>query len=271
MGGHGKRPPPGGGDGDYNGCSGDILPLVSATVTGGRRFIPTALFLLAASCRPSSPPANTTMRIPSTPEPGWRSLLDGEAAEHWRGYGSDRLPAGWRMVDGALTRVARAGDIVTRREFGDFELELEWMVAPGGNSGIFYRVSEAPGLAHTWQSGPEYQVLDDAGHADGVRRETSAGACYGLYPAPRGVVRPAGEWNRTRILVQGNQVEHWLNGHRIVTYELASPEWRDRVRRSKFADLPRYGREPRGHIGLQDHGDLVAYRDIRVRVIGPGT
>lgn len=207
------------------------------------------------------------MNTPEELEPGWRSLFDGKTADAWRGFKSDRLPDGWQVVDGALTRVAHAGDIVTREQFRDFELALEWKVAPGGNSGVFYRVAEAPELEWVWQSGPEAQVLDDAGHGDGLRPETSAGACYGLYPAPRGVVRPAGEWNEMRIVVEGNDVEHWLNGRKVVEYGLGSADWEERVRRSKFADLPRYGRVPRGHIALQDHGDWVAYRNIRIRVI----
>lgn len=200
-------------------------------------------------------------------EDGWRSLFDGKSTDAWRGYRKDHLPAGWQVVDSALTRVGRAGDIVTREQFQDFELALQWRVAPGGNSGVFYRVREAPELKQVWQSGPEFQVLDDAGHRDGARPETSAGACYGLYAAPRGVVRSAGEWNEARIVVQGSRVEHWLNGRRVVEYELGSDEWEERVRRSKFADHPAYGRAPRGHIALQDHGDRVAYRNIRIRVM----
>jgi hypothetical protein len=192
----------------------------------------------------------------------WRALT----AERWRGFKQDRLPPGWQVVSGALTRVAPAGDIVSREQFGDFELALEWKVGPAGNSGVFYRVLELPELGAVWQSGPEAQVLDDARHADGARPETSAGACYGLYPAPRGVVRAAGEWNEMRIRVQEGRVEHWLNGRRVVEYRLGSPEWRERVGRSKFAGLAHYGRAPRGHLALQDHGDWVAYRNIRVRV-----
>ncbi len=207
------------------------------------------------------------MSTTDSAEAGWRSMFDGQTADQWRAYRGDRLPAGWQVVDGALTRVASAGDIVTREEFQDFELALEWKVEPGGNSGIMYRVAEAPELETVWQSGPEYQLLDDARHPDGRRPETSAGACYGLYPAPRGVVRPAGEWNETRIVIQGNHVEHWLNGQRVVSYELGSGDWEERVRRGKFATMPRYGREPRGHIALQDHGDRVAYRNIRIRLL----
>ena len=208
------------------------------------------------------------MSSPSAPrDTMWQNLFDGTTTAAWRGYRSDDLPDGWRIVEGALTRVDRAGDIVTREQFGDFELMLEWKVIQAGNSGIFYRVVEAPELETVWESGPEFQVLDDAAHPDGARPETSAGACYGLYPAPRGVVRPAGEWNETRIRVAGAHVEHWLNGRKVVEYELGSPDWEARVRGSKFAGFPRYGRAMRGHIALQDHGDRVAYRNIRIRRI----
>ncbi|MFN2399048.1 MAG: DUF1080 domain-containing protein [Gemmatimonadaceae bacterium] len=193
----------------------------------------------------------------------WRPLFDGQTTRQWRGFRSDSLPAGWKVVDGALTRVAQGGDIITTEQFDDFELKLEWKVAPGGNSGIFFRVTEAEDGVH--KSGPEMQVLDDAKHADGKRPETSAGAAYAIYPAPRGVVRPAGEWNEARLVVDGNHVEHWLNGTKVVEYELGSPDWEDRVRKTKFSETPRYGREPKGHIALQDHGDWVAYRNIMIR------
>jgi hypothetical protein len=225
------------------------------------------LTVASGACSRPVPAPKTAMSLPDSVQPGWHSLFDGHTADQWRAYRGDALPAGWQVVDGALTRVGQAGDIVTREEFQDFELALEWKVEAGGNSGIMYRVAEGPDLETVWQSGPEYQILDDARHPDGRRPETSAGSCYGLYPAPRGIVRPAGEWNQTRIVVQGTHVEHWLNGTRIVSYELGSPDWEERVRRSKFASMPRYGRESRGHIALQDHGDWVAYRNIRIRPI----
>jgi hypothetical protein len=196
---------------------------------------------------------------------GWRLLFDGRTTAGWRGYHQDTMPAGWQVRDGALTRVSPAGDIVTAEQYGNFELALEWRVARGGNSGIFYRVSED--LEYPWQTGPEMQVLDDAVHADGRSPLTSAGALYGLYPARRGVVRPAGEWNAVRIVVNGNHIEHWLNGVKLVEAELGSPEWKARVQQSKFATMPRFGRNRSGHIGLQDHGDQVAYRNIKIRVL----
>ena len=194
---------------------------------------------------------------------GWTILFDGVSVAAWRGYKQSTLPVGWSVVDGALTRTGPAGDIVTRSEYTNFELTLEWKISPGGNSGIMYRVTEdneAP-----YESGPEMQVLDDTKHPDGASRLTSAGACYGLYPGPAGVVKPAGEWNRVRIVVVGSHVEHWLNGVKVVEYTLGSPEWQAKVAASKFSQWPGYGRAARGRIALQDHGDEVAYRDIRIR------
>ena len=196
---------------------------------------------------------------------GWRLLFDGATTRGWRGYRSDAMPGGWRVESGALTRVAAAGDIVSTEQFADFELALEWRVEPGGNSGIFYRVSEDEEAA--WHTGLEMQVLDDAGHPDGQSQLTAAGALYGLYAALAGVVRPAGEWNAARLIARGPHVQHWLNGVKVVEFEIGSPDWEARMRQSKFAKMPRFGRNASGHIGLQDHGDRVAYRNIKIRVL----
>ena len=195
----------------------------------------------------------------------WLVLFDGTSTNAWRGFQMESLPAGWQIEDGALTRVASAGDIITREEFGDFELELEWKVPPNGNSGIMYRVTEAD--SSTYRTGPEYQVLDDAGHPDGRNRLTSAASAYGFYAAPAGIVKPAGEWNSARIVANGNRIEHWLNGVKVVEYELGSADWEAKLAASKFAEWKGYGRAPRGHIALQDHGDRVAFRNIRIRVL----
>jgi hypothetical protein len=196
-------------------------------------------------------------------QPRWQILFDGHSADAWRGYQRADLPSGWQVVDGALTRVAPGRDIVTRDQFDDFELELEWKVAAGGNSGIMFRVTED--AKETYHSGPEYQVLDDAGHADGKSRLTSAASDYGLHASPPGVVKPAGQWNSARLVVRGAHVEHWLNGQKVVEYELWSPEWEALVKASKFGAWPGFGRAKRGHIALQDHGDWVAYRNIRIK------
>jgi hypothetical protein len=196
---------------------------------------------------------------------GWRLLFDGRTTTGWRGYKRTTMPDGWQVVDGALTRVAAGGDIVTTDQFANFELALEWMVGPAGNSGVFYRATED--VERIYHGAPEMQVLDDAGHADGKSRLTAAGANYAITPAPAGIVRPAGEWNEARIVANGARVEHWLNGQKVVQYELWSPDWEQKVKASKFAEWPKYGRAKSGHIGLQDHGDRVAFRNIRLRVL----
>jgi len=181
---------------------------------------------------------------PTELESGWRLLFDGTTLDGWRGFLRDEAPGGWQVVDGAITRVGGGGDLITDEEFADFEISLEWKLEPGGNSGIMYRVSE--GARRTFESGPEMQVLDDDGHADGESPLTSAGSNYGLHPAPEGVVRPAGEWNAVRIVVRGAHVEHWLNGIKMVEYELWSPEWEQLVAASKFVEWPTYGRAKLG-------------------------
>lgn len=194
---------------------------------------------------------------------GWKLLFDGRTTRGWRGFRKKQAPPGWAVEDGSLTRVAPAGDLITTGQYRDFELALEWKVAEGGNSGIMYRVTEGSGA--TYETGPEMQVLDDARHADGRSRLTAAGSAFGLYAAPEGIVRPAGEWNQVRILLRGHHVEHWLNGVKVVEYELESRDWDSRVTASKFRQWPAYGRAPKGHVALQDHGDRVWYRNIKIR------
>ena len=205
----------------------------------------------------------TSDSSPTSPGEESRALFDGQSLAAWRGYRSDQVPSGWQVVNGELTRVGPGGDLITRDQFGDFELTIEWKVDEGGNSGIMYRVTEA--AEETYQTGPEMQLLDDAGHPDGRSRLTAAGAVYGLYAAPAGVVQPAGEWNTARIVARGSDVQHWLNGTKVAEYELGSPEWSVRVAASKFKAWPGYGRAAAGHIALQDHGDRVAFRNIRIR------
>lgn len=193
----------------------------------------------------------------------WQVLFDGENLDAWRTYQQEDVSDGWQIVDGYLTRVAEAGSLISREKFASFELELEWRVAPGGNSGIFFHADESQ--PYIFLTAPEVQILDDAGHRDGKDPRTSAGSNYALHPVPRGIVKPANAWNHVRLRVDGDQVTHWLNGREVVDYELGSADWRQRVADSKFADWPAYGTLREGHIGLQDHGDEVQFRDIRIR------
>jgi len=193
---------------------------------------------------------------------GWRPLFDGKTLTGWRGY-QKQAPAGWTVQDGMLVRSAEGGDIITDEEFGDFELALEWKISEAGNSGIFYRALESTKLI--WHNAPEYQILDNARHADGKNPMTSAGACYALYPPAKDVTRPVGQWNETRIVAKGKHVEHWLNGTKLLEYEAGSDDWKTRVAASKFKVYPGFGEQLKGRIGLQDHGNLVWYRNIRIR------
>ena len=227
-----------------------------------------ALLLLSCvatpACLPAQGPAPNTL-TQAERSAGWRLLFDGASTAGWRGFRMTTMPAGWQAVGGALTRVSEAGDIITTAEYANFELMLEWQISPKGNSGIMYRVTEAD--SSTYETGPEMQVLDDAGHREGLTRPTAAGAVYGLYPAPAGIVRPAGEWNQVRIVVNGNDVEHWLNGVEVVHYVLGSPDWNARVANSKFKQWPGFGKAKTGYIALQDHEAWVAYRSIKIRVL----
>ena len=196
-------------------------------------------------------------------EAGWELLFDGQSTDGWRGYMMDAVPDGWQVLDGELTRVGRGRDLITKAQFEDFDLTLEWKVELGGNSGILFRAVEGP--EQIYMGAPEMQILDDDNHADGRSPLTSVGSNYAIHPAPRGLAHPVGEWNSVRILVDGNHVEHWLNSFRTVEYELGSVDWLERVAASKFSQWPEYGQASKGHIGLQEHGDVVAFRNIKIR------
>lgn len=195
---------------------------------------------------------------------GWRLLFDGKSLEGWRVYRGQSQPGGWIADQGLLTKHQATDDIISTGQYADFELQFEWRVSEGGNAGVFYRATEE--YEKVYWTATEYQLLDDANHPDGRNRLTSAGANYGLYPAPPGVVKPAGQWNSSRIVVRGSHAEHWLNGVKLLEYEYGSPEWEAKVKASKFAEWPAYGRAARGHIAIQgDHTGTLALRTIKLR------
>jgi len=199
----------------------------------------------------------------TTPGP-WRSLLNDDSAPDWRGWKEPGFPAGWRVAGGVLSKDGVVDDLVTKESFADFELELEWKIGKAGNSGIFYRGTRE--YVHIYWSAPEYQLLDDANAPDGRSRLTAAASAFALYGAPEGVVRPYDHWNKTRVVVKGTHVEHWLNGRKVVEYELQSPDWKSRVAASKFAAYPDYGLAKSGLIGIQgDHPGTLSIRNIRIR------
>ncbi len=222
-----------------------------------------ALALLLATA-PAARAQDANTLTAAERQAGWMLLFNGNSTSAWRGYKADTMPTGWRVAGGMLTKSGSADDIVTRGTWGDFELELDWRIAQGGNAGIFYRGTEE--YPKIYWTAPEYQLLDDPNHPDGRNRLTSAGAAYGLYPSPAGVVKPAGEWNHTRIVVRGNHVEHWLNGTKLLEYTLKSPDWTAKVAKSKFTEWPHYGLARRGLIAIQgDHDGELSLRNIRIR------
>jgi len=224
--------------------------------------------LLGCSTTSSNRGAMSSSTAPSpsvSSAQGWRNLID-PTMSAWRGYREAKVPAGWHVADGVLSKTESVNDLVTRDQFANFELEFEWMVQPAGNAGVFYRGSED--AEKIYFTAPEYQLLDDAGHPDGKSRLTSAGSDYALYPSPAGIVKPAKEWNSSRIVARGPHVEHWLNGQKVVEYEAGSPDWETRLKASKFATWPKYGRLTQGYIGIQgDHEGPLAIRNMRIRTL----
>ncbi len=239
-------------------------------MTARNRLAGTVVLTLLVGCAGSGQAQNTLTAAEKAA--GWRLLFDGQTTTGWRGYMMDTMPSGWQVVDGVLSRVSPARDIVYQDKFKNFELMVDWKIAPDGNSGIFYRGIEdpdykgAPNNNRIYTTGPEYQLLDDTKAADNKTRLTCAAAAYGLYPSPEGHLKPVGQWNKTRIIAKSAHVEHWLNDVKVVEYELWSPDWEAKVQAAKFKDWPKFGRAKRGHIGLQgDHEGSLAFRNIRIR------
>ncbi len=196
-------------------------------------------------------------------EVDFENLLGENAQRLWRGYKDKEWPSGWELKDGVLSRVGGGDDIMTVGEFADFDLRLEWKISEAGNSGIIYRVSTGDNASYV--TGIECQVLDDDKHRDGKNALTSAASLYALYPRSERTTVPVGEWNKARIVVRGNHVEHWLNGKKVVECEIGSDDWKERLAKSKFADWPKFAKNRKGHIALQDHSDPVWYRNIRIK------
>lgn len=200
------------------------------------------------------------------PQTSWKVLFDGDSTDAWRGFKREAFPdKAWKVENGTLATItgSEVVDLVTRESYQNFELQLEWKVSPAGNSGIMYHVTEE--FKAPWHTGPEVQVLDDEKHNDGKNPKTSAGALYALLPPKNKVLKPVGEWNQARVVINGNHGEHWLNGVKVVEYELNSPELNALIASSKFSSMPKFAKEPTGHIVLQHHRDAVWFRNIKVR------
>lgn len=198
----------------------------------------------------------------STPDAPWQSLAD---ANQWRSVGASTLDARWQVRGDELSLTsAGGGDIISADTYGDFELELEWRLPAGGNSGLFYRAVDASPI---WARAVEYQLLDDREAEDRVIASHRAGAVYDLVAPARDVLRPIDDYNQARIVACGPRVEHWLNGVLVASYDTDSDDWRRRVADSKFTDQTEFAKARRGHLGLQDHGNAVHLRGMRIRAL----
>jgi hypothetical protein len=203
---------------------------------------------------------------PATDNSKWEVLFDGKSIEHWRGFKREGFPdRSWDVRDGVLQSVegAELVDLITRDEYQDFDLELEWRISPGGNSGIMFHVSED--AAKPWFSGPEMQILDDDQHPDGRNPKTSAGSLFDLIAPVNKQLKLVGEWNLARITVSGHHVEYWLNGGKVVEYELGSDALKALIAESQFRDQPGYARQKTGRIVLQSYERKVSFRNIKIR------
>jgi hypothetical protein len=198
---------------------------------------------------------------------GWKLLFDGKSTKGWHVFQKQGvMNPQWKIEEGTLTLAGKGGgDICTDEEFENFDLSLEWKISPKGNSGIFFNVSEDTSYKAVWKTGPEMQILDDEGHPDGKFPKHRAGANYDLSIPLVKSVRAVGEWNHVRILVNQGNVSYYLNGQLTTKYTLWSPEWEKLVKESKFKDMPGYGQIRKGKIALQDHGDQVWFRNIKIK------
>jgi cytochrome c len=219
--------------------------------------------------------ANNTLTS-SEKAAGWKLLFDGKTTQGWHNFNKNTIGSSWIVQDGALMlnavknpdghwQAPDGGDILTTDEFENFELYLEWKIAPCGNSGIIYNVVESTEYDYVWQTGPEMQVLDNACHPDSRFETHRAGDLYDMIACTYTTVRPAGEWNKVRIIKNKGHVEHWLNGVRVVEFDMYTDEWNQMISESKFKGMKGFGQAIQGKISLQDHGDRVWYRNIRIK------
>jgi hypothetical protein len=212
---------------------------------------------------------------PAEKAAGWELLFDGWSLKGWHGY-NKQSTASWTFDDCALKSAGTksnygsdtGADLVTDREYTNFEISFDWKASKGGNSGVMYGVVEDPKYKAAWMTGPEYQLIDDVGFPEKLEEWQKAGANYAMHlPNGQKMLKPLGEWNSTRIVVNGPHVEHWLNGKKILEFERWNDEWKKLRDSGKWKDAPDYGKAATGRIVLQDHGSVFWFRDIKIRPI----
>jgi Domain of Unknown Function (DUF1080) len=229
------------------------------------------------SCNTADEKSNSTaaeMKATGS-DTGWISLFDGTSTAGWHSYGKTTVGEAWKVADGALYldttqkegwQIKGGGDIVTNDEFENFDLKLEWKIAPNGNSGvIFYVHEDTSKYKYVWNTGPEMQVLDNNGHPDSKITKHRAGDLYDLISCSKETVKPAGEWNEAEIVSNNGKLDFFLNGTNVVSTSMWDSAWKQLLAGSKFKDMTDFGTYKKGRIALQDHGNAVWYRNIKIK------
>lgn len=210
-----------------------------------------------------------TTKTDSAASDGWVSLFDGSTTAGWHSYGKDKAGERWKIADGALsidTTIKSGGDLVTNAEYGNFNLKLEWKIAPKGNSGvIFYTNEDTAKYKATYNTGLEMQVLDNDGHPDGKIIKHRAGDLYDLISCSKETVKPVGEWNEVEIMSKDGKLDFFLNGTNVVSTTMWDDNWKKMVAGSKFKTMADFATYKKGKIALQDHGNMVWYRNIKIK------
>ena len=248
------------------------------------------LLLLVSACAPAKKEtkeaqdvdvAITVTDVASLPslteaqkEEGWKLLFDGKTTNGWQIF-KNRKNNTWEVKDGTLHCKPvnenttgdgdERSDIMTTDEFANFEFTCDWKISPKGNSGIMFRATEE--FDQPYYSGPEYQLKDDIGYPEELKELSETGANYGMHATTPKTLKPVGEWNSTKIVANGKHIEHWLNGQKVVEYEIGSPDWLKRKEGSKWKDAKGYGMSPKGHIDLQDHGHEVWFKNLMIKTL----
>jgi Domain of Unknown Function (DUF1080) len=232
--------------------------------------------LMAACSAPKTEEAEMqdSVTVETAPVEEWISLFDGQTLNGWSKYGGGEVGKAWKVENGELFldatnkagwQTGDGGDIVTNEEFENFHLKYEWKIAQNGNSGVMFYVHESPEFQYPWNTGPEMQVLDNAGHPDAKIISHRAGDLYDLIVSSEETVKPFGEWNQAEIIANNGKLDLILNGKTIVSTTMWTPEWEALIAKSKFKDMPGFGKYKKGKIALQDHGDLVYFRNIVIK------
>jgi hypothetical protein len=231
-------------------------------------------FLVACSGPKTNESAIADSVAIEAPAEEWISLFDGQTFNGWSKYGGGEVGKAWKIENGEFYldaankdgwQTGDGGDIVTNEEYENFHFKYEWKIAPNGNSGVIFLVHDSPEYQHPWQTGPEMQILDNEGHKDGKIISHRAGDLYDLIISSEEPVKPVGEWNQAEIVVNQGKLDFYLNGVNIVSTQMFTPEWEALIAKSKFKDMPGFGKYKKGKIALQDHGDVVHFRNLMIK------